>query len=170
MNDRTVSVEKMAGDSFSVPFSVQGGVPLLATPSPYRITTTTPLPPGSTFQSGGTTPNYSGVFAETSIGAPRDIYVVTMTAADYTSYLFPQPDKIAKVAIQFTVYHGLVMTVDTREQVVQMGGGQYFGPSAMTKGGKPSYIYSASNVPPGLTVDENNGRLVGYATVPVRGR
>ncbi len=166
VNDRTVSVEKMAGDSFSVPFAVEGGVPLLATPDPYRITTTMPLPPGVTFRSGGTTPNYSGVVAETSLGAPRDIYVVTMTAADYTSYLFPQPDKIAKVAIQFTVYHGLVMTVDAREQVVQMGAGQYFGPAANTKGGKPAYIYSASNVPPGLTVDENNGRLVGYATRP----
>ena len=166
VNDKTVSFEKMAGDSFNVAYTIDGGVPLLGTANPYRISSTNNLPPGVSFAANGTAPYYQGVVPENAPGAARDIYVANMTVSDYTSYLWSQPDKTAQTTVQFTVYHKLLLTVDTREQVVQMGAGQFFGPIPSASGGKPNYIFSVSNLPPGLTFDQSTGRVSGYATRP----
>jgi hypothetical protein len=168
VNNKTLAFEKMAGQSFNVAYTVTGGVPLLGTANPYRISSGTNLPPGVNFYSNGAAPYYQGLTQETTPGAPVTTYAADMNVADYTSYLWSQPDKTAKTTIQFLVYHQLVLAVDTSQQIIQMGSGStpWTSKTPQTTGGKPTYSYTVTNLPPGIGYDPATGITSGYATKP----
>lgn len=170
------TLESMAGGTFSVPYAVSGGVPLDDPTAPYKISSAGSPPVGVTFAANKASPYYQGTTVETAPGTDPSVYTATLTATDYTSYLWQQPDKTANTSTKFIVYHKLVMQPLPVEVDINMADattsstGQYSGPPPTVGGGKKFddgyYRFTVTNLPPGLDYNRQTGAISGKVTTP----
>ncbi len=183
VNDKTMTTTARAGDGINMAYSVTGGIPLLTSSSPYRISTTQTLPPGVNFIQSGASANYQGVSPENAPGTSPSQYAATMTVSDYASYVFPGPDQVARTTAAFRILHTLTIQSNWTDMTYKMGNQTPFrSPTPSANGGDTQYTFSLSGLPADMfgtnkmSFDPGSGILSGnpprpgvwYLTLSVR--
>ncbi|QRM35031.1 TadE/TadG family type IV pilus assembly protein [Microvirga sp. VF16] len=145
-------------NSFSV--RAEDGIP------PYQIRLMSALPPGLNFTPNGADADIAGSITETCTTGPCDPEAinVTLEAEDSSSEIWTgTANTKAQKTFQISLIHKLRLEVPN---AVGTAGVFFRSAPPVRQGGKPGYIYSMQNGPPGLAINPTTGVVEGTPSVP----
>ncbi|MPR09225.1 putative Ig domain-containing protein [Microvirga tunisiensis] len=156
--DGPAVVEVTVDEAINAAVQANNGVP------PYRYSIGPGLPTGLQFDASlGTV---FGVPQATCSVGPCDPYSVTVRfwAQDSTSRVWTnEPDQTATRDVVFTVIHPLRLAIVPMTGTVNV---DLTSPFPGRSGGKPGYTYTATGLPPGLSIHPGTGVISGKPSAP----